>query len=110
MTAPTTIFGSPSGEPNGTTNRPTIQQMCEKVWTQPLWMPQSALDPSANKVKRGRLIRRTEMLNIDACSLDSHHYEAACLAGLPKTVITPGLGIQSFAQGPSSRVFRISAS
>jgi hypothetical protein len=36
MTAPTTIFGSPSGEPNGTTNRPTIQQMCEKVWTQPL--------------------------------------------------------------------------
>jgi hypothetical protein len=35
MNAPAPIFGSPEGEPNVTTNRPTIQQMCEKVWTLP---------------------------------------------------------------------------
>jgi hypothetical protein len=35
MTARAEIFGSPEGEPSTTTNRPTTQQMCEKVWTLP---------------------------------------------------------------------------
>ena len=36
MKAPAKTFGSPEGEPNTTTNSPTPQQMCEKLWTLPL--------------------------------------------------------------------------
>ena len=35
MNAHAKTFGSASGEPNTTTNRPTSQQMCEKLWTLP---------------------------------------------------------------------------
>jgi hypothetical protein len=35
MKAPAKTFGSPEGEPNTTTNSPTPQQMCEKLWTLP---------------------------------------------------------------------------
>jgi len=34
MTACVSIFGSPRGEPNATTTRPTPQQMCGRLWTQ----------------------------------------------------------------------------
>jgi hypothetical protein len=36
MKAPAKTFGSPEGEPNTTTNSPTPQQMCEKLWTLPV--------------------------------------------------------------------------
>ena len=37
MKAPAKTFGSPEGEPNTTTNSPTPQQMCEKLWTLPVF-------------------------------------------------------------------------
>ena len=56
------IFGSPSGEPNTTTNRPMPQQMCEKLWT----LPNAVID-SAVEINNGIDVVATQVfLQVDA--------------------------------------------
>jgi hypothetical protein len=50
------IFGSPSGEPSTTTNRPMPQKMCEKLWTLPQDNPRPSkmAGDTVRRIKRNR--------------------------------------------------------
>jgi hypothetical protein len=57
MKAPAKTFGSPEGEPNTTTNSPTPQQMCEKLWTLPSAGVQLKVHQRVHDSAVGRLLK-----------------------------------------------------